>query len=376
MKYVLSFNSYKESLSAVELCDIAEKALKSVDSSAKVYKLPIGDGGDGTMQAMVSAGKGKIVKIKTVDPLFREIEAEYGLLNDGETAVIEMAKASGLALLSAKERDPLKTTTLGTGFLIKDAIARGCKEIIVGIGGSATTDGGLGVAQALGYRLMDENDEEIDPTGEGLMKLRKIIAPQKIDKIKIRVACDVDNPLYGNTGAAYVYAPQKGANRETVKILDSGLQNFAKIAKRDLGMDISRIPGAGAAGGLGAGLVLFAKGKLVSGVDLVLKTLDVEKYVKKADLVFSGEGAVDEQTAYGKAPAGIAKLAKKHGKPCLICAGAVKDGAEKLHSKGVSGIFSITPGPVSLDESMKNAGDYFYRLISELARFHLQSRKK
>lgn len=372
MVYTLAFNAFKESLSASDACYAAKLAIKKIDKRATIYCTPIADGGDGTMEALV-ASSGKKVPITVSDPLFRKIKTEYGIIDNGKTAVIEMASASGLALLSENERNPMKTTSLGTGEMIVDAISKGVEKIILGIGGSATTDGGLGVAKALGYTLLDKNGKEVMPTGEGMCTLAKISPPKNKISVKIQVACDVDNPLYGKKGAAFVYAPQKGANASMVKKLDSGLRNLSRVIERDLKKSVSEKKGSGAAGGMGAGLMAFTSATLKSGVKLVLDAANVEEYIKKSDIVFTGEGSVDSQTAYGKAPTGVAKLAKKYNKRCIIIAGSVKDGAENLHKKGVTTIFSIMRAPSSLKEAIANAEDNLTKTTSEVVRLILSS---
>lgn len=374
MTYTIAFNSFKESASAVELTRAAAAVIRQEDKKAVIHAVPIADGGDGTVEALVAACKGRLIDAHTVDPLFRKITAQYGMLPDG-TAVIEMAKASGLALIPAHERNPMRTTSLGTGLLIADAVKRGAKKIIVGVGGSATTDAGLGVAAALGYTLYDAAGSEVPPTGAGLPALARIVPPRERivpprERIaaKVIIASDVQNPLFGKKGAAYVYAPQKGANPAMVKLLDEGLVNVARIVKRDLHVDVSTVKGGGAAGGLGAGLIAFAGGRIQSGIDLVLELSGMEKKIASSDIVFTGEGAVDAQTAFGKAPAGVARLCKKHGVPCVVIAGAVKSGAEELYRHGVTSLFSIAPGPVTLEDSMKNACVYTARIIRSFVR--------
>ncbi|MEK6794515.1 MAG: glycerate kinase [Spirochaetota bacterium] len=367
MTYTIAFNSFKESASAIELTRAAAQAIRKEDRKAVIHAVPIADGGDGTVEALVAACKGRIVQARTVDPLFRKMTASYGMLPGG-TAVIEMAKASGLALLRREERDPLRTTTLGTGMLIMDAVKRGAKTIIVGIGGSATTDAGLGVASALGYRLLDNAGNDVSPTGAGLSTLARILPPRERITVKVIIASDVKNMLYGKNGAAYIYAPQKGASPDTVKALDKGLINAAKVIKRDLGIDVHSLKGGGAAGGLGAGLAAFAGGVMQSGIDMVLSQSGIEEKIQASDIVFTGEGAVDAQTVFGKAPHGVAVFCKKHGVPCIIIAGAVRDGAESLYKHGVTALFSIAPGPVTLEDSMKHTLNYTSRTVEAIVR--------
>ncbi|MBI4976698.1 MAG: glycerate kinase [Spirochaetes bacterium] len=368
MTYTLAFNSFKESLSAVELCRLGERAIRHADPRARVIRAPVGDGGDGTMEAMVAAAGERIIQIPALNPLFRPIQAPIGFIHNGRVAVIEMAKASGLALISARDRNPLKTTTFGTGLLMDAAMKRGAQEIILCIGGSATTDGGIGAAAALGFDFLDKTGCSIPLTGGGLASLDRIVPPKKRARVIVRAACDVRNPLYGKNGAAYVYGPQKGATPAMVKELEAGLRRFARIVQRDLGISVADREGAGAAGGFGAGIMAFFGGRLERGIDLVMRMSNLEQAIRRSDIVFTGEGAVDSQTVFGKAPAGVAALCKKHRVPCIVIAGGVNEGAEVLYRHGVTAMFSIAPGPVTLDNCMKNAASYFSRTMTAVTR--------
>lgn len=355
MRVLVAIDSFKGSLSSFELGNEIENGIKKIYSDAEVLKLPIADGGEGTVDALVEGTNGKFVILKVKNPLMREIEAKYGLMGDG-TAVIEMAQASGLPLLSIEERNPLKATTFGTGEMIKDAISKGCREFILGIGGSATNDAGTGMLNALGYKFFDRDGIEIFGCGENLSKIAKIdssCALKELKECKFSVACDVDNPFYGPKGAAEIYSRQKGATEEMVKTLDKGLKDFSDIIKKDLGKDISEVKGAGAAGGLGGGLMAFLDADLLPGIDIVLDKVELNEKLKDIDFVITGEGKLDHQTAMGKAPVGVAKRAKEMSIPVIALAGGVTDEAEETHSKGIDTYFSIINYPIDLKEAMK-----------------------
>ncbi|MCD6507748.1 glycerate kinase [Candidatus Poribacteria bacterium] len=355
MRIVIAPDSFKGSLTALEAANAIEEGLKRVFPKAEIVKVPMADGGEGTVQSLVDATGGRIVKKVVTGPLGDKVEAQFGILGDGRTAVIEMASASGLPLVPPDKRNPMVTTTYGTGELIKAALDMGCRRFIIGIGGSATNDGGGGMAQALGVKLLDKDGNDIPFGGGGLLKLDRIdisTLDPRIAESEIVVACDVDNPLTGPRGAARVYSPQKGATPEMVEILDKALERFAEAVKRDLGRDIKDVPGAGAAGGLGAGLMAFLNAKLQLGVDIVIEATGLEEKVKGADLVITGEGGIDSQTVYGKTPIGVAKVAKKFGIPVLAVAGGISDDASVVYEHGIDGLMSIIPRPITLDEAM------------------------
>lgn len=355
MKVVVAIDSFKGSLSSYDLGEAIEKGIRNVYLEGEVIKVPIADGGEGTVESLVQGTNGEFVVIDVHNPLMKKIKATYGVMGDG-TAVIEMAEASGLPLITKEERDPMKTTTYGTGELIKDAIEKGCRNFIVGIGGSATNDAGVGMLQALGYNFLDENKGNVGKGGEVLSKIRYIDDKNKIkelDQCNFLIACDVDNPFYGEKGAAEVYGRQKGATEEMVKLLDKGLRDFSKTIEKTMGIDISNLKGAGAAGGLGGGLVAFLNGKLAPGIDIVLEKVNLEKEMIDADFVITGEGRLDFQTAMGKAPVGVAKVAKKFDIPVIGLAGGVADEAIETHKKGIDSFFSIINYPITLEEAMK-----------------------
>lgn len=358
MKFVLAPDSFKESMTSKEACDAMERGIKKVINDAQCIKVPMADGGEGTVEALAYGSKGKIKKVFVTGPLGKhKVNASYGIFGDGKRAIIEMAEASGIRLVKRELRNPLITTTYGTGELILDAIDNGAKHIIIGIGGSATNDGGAGMLQALGGKLLDKEGNELGFGGVELLKLHKIdlsTLDSRIKDINFEVACDVTNPLIGENGASYIFGKQKGASKEDMKVLDKALTNYAEVIKRDLGIDVRYVEGAGAAGGLGAALLVFLNGKLKSGIELVIKHTELEEKLKDADYVFTGEGAIDSQTIYGKTPMGVAMVAKKHGVKTIAFAGKVGDGVENLYDIGIKSIFSIMREVESLDEALKN----------------------
>ena len=360
MKVVIAPDSFKGSLSAHEVAIAIQKGIKKVDSEIETILVPMADGGEGTVQSLIDATGGRLIELTVHDPLFRKINSFYGIMGDGVTAVIEMAAASGLALLAGGERNLLKTTTYGTGELIKDALNRGCRHFILGLGGSATNDGGCGMAQALGVRLLDVNGNEIGMGigGAGLSKIGSIDISDIDKRIKIAnfiAACDVDNPLCGVKGASAVYGPQKGATKDDIITLDNGLAHFAQIVNQRLGLDILNIPGAGAAGGLGAGAIGFLNAGLDHGVDIVAKATNLGEKMNNASLVITGEGYLDFQTAYGKTPFGVAQLANQKNIPVIAIAGGLGENYQSLYHKGFNGLFSILDKPMTLDEAIENA---------------------
>ncbi|MGL5377333.1 MAG: glycerate kinase family protein [Cetobacterium sp.] len=355
MKVVIAIDSFKGSLSSFELGEAIHEGIKNVYSNVEVLKVPIADGGEGTVSSLVEGTNGKFIKVVVNNPLMEKIEATYGIMGDG-TAVIEMAEASGLPLIPAEKRNPMKTTTYGTGEIIKDAILKGCREFIIGLGGSATNDAGLGMLQALGFKFLDENKKELGFGGEILSKVKFIDSTNKLKELnecKILVACDVDNPFYGSRGAAEIYSRQKGATEEMVVELDNGLKNLAEVIKLEMNTDISNLSGAGAAGGLGGGIVAFLNGKLCPGIDMILEKVELEKKLVGADFVITGEGRLDHQTAMGKAPVGVSKVAKKFNIPVIALAGGLTDDAIKTHEKGIDSFFSIINYPITLEDAMK-----------------------
>lgn len=356
MKIVISIDSLKGSLTSIEAANAIKKGILSVDNKSDVVIMPLADGGEGTVEALVQGMNGEEKVITVTGPINEKVNATYGILKETNTAIIEMAQASGLPLVPAELRNPLNTTTYGVGEIIKEAIEKGCRNFIVGIGGSATNDCGVGMLQALGFEFYDENNNLVGLGGKVLNQIKRINTENKLkelDECNFKIACDVNNPLYGENGAAYIYGPQKGATKEIVKELDKGLKNFAEVVKKDLGKDIAHIEGAGAAGGLGFGFLGFLNSKLELGIKIILDEIKLEEVVKDADLVITGEGRLDNQTAMGKAPIGVAKLAKKHGAKVIAIAGCTTPDAVKCNEEGIDAYFSIVNKVMTIDEAMK-----------------------
>ncbi len=354
-KIIIAPDSFKGSLTSAEVANAIELGIKRVAPNCEIVKVPIADGGDGTMDTLVSALGGKKIKIKVHDPLMRPIEAEYGLVKNGGTAVIEMATASGLTLLSKEEQNPSITTTFGTGEIINDALQRGCHTFLIGIGGSATNDAGIGMLKALGFRFLDKKGEECDVVGNALQSIYSIDetgVSSKVYEAQFTIASDVDNPFSGTNGAAYVYASQKGANNKMVEELDKGLESFRQLIIEKKGIDLNTISGAGAAGGLGGGFVAFLNAQLKPGIEMVLQTIDFENHLQNADFVVTGEGKLDIQTTMGKAASGILDAARKKNIPVIAIGGSVED-KEALLKRGFTSLFSTTPNGMSIEEAMQ-----------------------
>jgi len=352
---VLAPDSFKESMTAKQACEAMERGIKKASDKINCIHVPMADGGEGTMQALVDATNGKVYSIKVIGPLGNEVEAQYGILGDEETGVFEMASASGIHLVPLEKRNPLITTTYGTGQLIKACLDKGVRKLLIGIGGSATNDGGTGMIQALGGKLLDKAGNKIGYGGGELRKLSKIDLSDfdiRLSEILIDVACDVTNPLCGEKGAAKVFAMQKGADPEMIKILDNNLYHYSRIIKEQLGKDVLEVPGAGAAGGLGAGLMAFLNGNLKKGIDMVIEYSHLEEKIKEADMVWTGEGSIDFQTQYGKVPIGVAAAAKKYNKPVIALAGRVSDDIDILYEKGIDAVFGIMKGVTNLEEAL------------------------
>lgn len=373
MKVIIAPDSFKGCLSAKQAALAIERGIKKAVSnglSLETIKIPMADGGEGTVEAIIEAVGGNIISDAALDPLGKEIKAFYGVLPDN-TAVIEMAAASGLNLIDASERNPLRTTTYGTGQLILSGLKRGCQRFIIGIGGSATNDCGAGMAQALGVKLSDRDGHEIGFGGGELDKVAKIdlsTLHPSIKTAKFTIASDVKNPLCGPNGASYVYGPQKGATPDIVKILDNNLNHFAEVIKKDMGKDLLNVPGAGAAGGLGAGLLTFLNADIKSGIDIVMEVADFEAKIKNADYVITGEGATDFQSMFGKVPFGIAQVAKKWGKPVLCISGTLGTGYEKLYDVGITSLFSIVNKPMALDEAIQRGEELLEKVTENIFR--------
>ena len=369
MNILVAPDSFKDSLPAHEVSRIISKAISEVIPDATIRQIPISDGGEGLLKALVTPLQGTLVSLTVKDPLHRTIEASYGLIDQGQTAIIEMAKASGLELLSIEERNPLITSTYGTGQLIKDALDKGCTKIIIGLGGSATNDGGMGMIKALGGLFLDQHQQEIEEGGRALNTLYSIDLSgldKRLQHVEIICACDVSNPLTGPYGASYVYAKQKGASDNMLPILDSNLSNYAVVIKASLKKDLKHVPGTGAAGGTAIGLLAFLDATLTPGITLITELLQLEKHIKEAQLVVTGEGRIDAQTLHGKTIMGIASLAKKNSVPVLVFTGSIGPGISEIYDRGVTAIFSIVNKPMSLETAIKNATQLLHASVTNV----------
>jgi len=368
MKIIVAIDSFKGCLSSRELAEAAETGIRRAIPDAEVVKIPVADGGEGTVDALVEATGGRFRTVAVRGPLGELVEARYGILGDGQTAVIEMATASGLPLVPPALRDPRRTSTFGTGQLIADALDLGCRKFIVGIGGSATNDAGTGMLAALGWKFSAASGETLEPCGGNLARIARVDASgahPALHNAKFLVACDVDNPMYGPQGAAFIFARQKGADDTAIAELDAGLQNFAEVILHETGRDIALMPGAGAAGALGAGFLAFTNADLRPGIEIVLEQLAFDTLVRDARFVVTGEGRFDAQSLRGKTPIGIARATKKHGVPVIVLAGSVADDAVAAHEEGVAAFFSIMDAPMSLDTAMHP--DTAKRLVAKQA---------
>ena len=366
MKIVVAPDSFKGSVSALEAANAMEQGLRRVFPDAVIDKIPMADGGEGTVQSLVDATGGHLRTQRVLAPLGNEVDAQFGILADGETAVIEMAAASGLTLVAPHERNPLRTTTYGTGQLIHAALEAGCRRLIIGIGGSATNDGGVGMAEALGVRLLDTNGKQIPRGGEGLGQLASIDTTglhPVVAETETVVACDVNNPLTGRDGASHVYGPQKGATPKMIETLDAHLARFDEVLTQTLGKSFNDIPGAGAAGGLGAGLMAFLNAELRLGVNIMIDAVNLRERMKGAAIVFTGEGQLDFQTAFGKTPVGVAKVAKAENIPVIAIAGGIAEGAEAVYEAGIDAMLGIVQEPMELADAVADAS----RLIANTA---------
>ncbi len=379
MHFIAAPDKFKGSMTAPEAAEAITKGIKSVRPDLEVLQFPLSDGGEGLVQALTGGGKGRIINTSVTDPLGRLVEAQFGIMAAGNTAVIEMASASGLALLTEKEKNPALATTHGTGELVRAALDRGCRKIIIGIGGSATNDGGAGMARALGIELLDSTGRMLENGGLALQRLHRIdrsgLDP-RLQEVEILVACDVDNPLTGPAGASHVYGPQKGATPVLAAQLDSALAHYAAVIKKDLNLEVENIPGAGAAGGLGAGLLAFLRATLHPGIELVLSALDIEKHLDGCRLLFTGEGKLDAQTTRGKAPVGIARKAGLYNVPVVALAGSIEGDMSIFHREGISACFALADGPLSVEESIERGPLLLAAKTAELVRFWNISRAR
>ena len=360
MKIVIAPDSYKESLSALEVATAIEQGFREIWPDADYVKIPLADGGEGTVEAMVAATAGRLVHVDVTGPLGSNVQAFYGLSGDARSAFIEMAAASGLELVPPGSRNPLKTTSWGTGELIRHALDAGVEHIIIGIGGSATNDGGAGMVQALGARLLDEQNNDIVQGGMGLEALARIDISQldaRLAECRIEVACDVTNPLTGKEGASAVFGPQKGATPEVIARLDQALTNYEHLIDRDLNVEVLELAGGGAAGGMGAALYAFCGAQLRCGIEIVTDALHLDDCVADADLVVTGEGRIDSQTIHGKVPVGVANVAKRYNKPVIGIAGSLTPDVGVVHEHGIDAVFSVIFTICTLDEALDNASE-------------------
>lgn len=368
MRIAIAPDSFKGSMTAKKAATCIERGLKKVLSGVSIRKIPVADGGEGTARVIVEATNGRMLYRTVKGPRGEDVRAAFGITGDAGTAVVDMAAASGLALLQPCEHNPMVTTTYGTGELIRHALCTGVKKVLVGIGGSATNDGGMGMARALGVRFLDSRGNSI-PEGGGALKRLHHIDMSGLDpivgKATIEVACDVKNPLVGSNGASVVYGPQKGAKGRMVSELDKGLERLAVVVREspELGHDILSKPGTGAAGGLGGGLLAFLEAKLRSGVDVVIEAVHLPEKIRGCDLVITGEGRLDEQTAFGKTPAGVARVAKKQGIPVIAICGSIGSNARKVHRVGIAAYFSARQEPLKENELAKRGP----RMLTECA---------
>lgn len=371
MKIIISSDSYKSSLSSKEVGEVIKKGLCTVFDDTGILVIPVGDGGEGTVEALVDATNGEYYKIEVTAPLIGTVIASYGISGDGNTAFIEMASASGLNLTPIDKRNPYISTTYGTGELLKSALDKGVSKIIMCIGGSATNDGGIGLASALGVKFLDSEGGIISTDNKGIEDLDRIdisCIDKRLKDVEIIAACDVDNPLTGKNGASYIYGGQKGADLKMIEIMDQNLCKLASIIRRDVGIDVEHIAGAGAAGGLGAGLMAFCGAELKSGIDMVLDFLDFDQRIKGADLVITGEGMFDHQTLMNKAPIGIARRAKAQGIKVIGIAAVFNDKADILLENGFDAIFSVVSKLSSIDEALRNTEKNLLTLSKSIAR--------
>lgn len=355
MKVVIAIDSLKGSLSSMEAGAAIKEGILSVCDADVIVK-PLADGGEGTVEALLSGMGGKEINIDVTGPLGNKVSCTYGILEESKTAIIEMAEAAGLKLVPTELLNPLNTTTYGVGEVIKDAILRGCRDFIIGIGGSSTNDGGIGMLKALGYEFYDIDGKPVGPEGIELTRITGLStegAMKELKECRFKIACDVNNPLCGPFGASHIYGPQKGATPEIIEILDSGLKNYSEVVKKTLNKDHADYPGTGAAGGLGYAFLTFLDSKLESGISIILKEINLETDILDADYVITGEGRLDLQTAMGKAPIGVAKLAKKHGKKVIAFAGGTTEDAVKCNEEGIDAYFGILQLPMSVEKAME-----------------------
>ena len=371
MKIVIAPDSFKESLTAKQVCTAIETGFKRVFPNATYCSVPVADGGEGTVQSLVDATQGEILELSVTGPLGLPVKVFYGLLGDNsQTAAIEMAAASGLHHVPVESRDPKKTSSYGTGELIKAALDQGVKKIIIGLGGSATNDGGIGMLDALGIVFTDQNNNKIKTNGAGLHDIKNINVDgldPRLKQCEIMVACDVDNPLCGELGASHVFGTQKGATAEDIEYLDKGLKHYGKCIKQQFDIDVLNQAGAGAAGGMGAALLAFTGAQLKPGIELVLEAVQLKHYMQNTDLVLTGEGRIDHQTVFGKTPMGVAKIAKQFDIPVIGVAGSLGKNHQAVYECGIDAVFAAIPGVMSLQQAFADANNNLENLAENIA---------
>ncbi|EOY5685574.1 glycerate kinase [Vibrio cholerae] len=377
MKVVIAPDSFKESLTAKQVCDAIQAGLARVWHDAKFVVIPVADGGEGTVQSLVDATQGRLVEVKVMGPQGKRVEAFYGMLGDNQTAVIEMAAASGLHHVPLAQRDPKLTTSFGTGELIRHALDQGVTKLIIGLGGSATNDGGVGMLAALGARFTNADGDPIQLTGGGLHELTHIDLQDfdpRLQHCDILVACDVNNPLCGDKGASAVFGPQKGATPEDVQLLDGALRQFGLLTEKVTGKMVLESAGAGAAGGMGAALLAYTQARLRPGIEIVLETVQLAHQVSDADLVITGEGRIDSQTVHGKTPMGVAKVAKRFDVPVLALCGCTGDNYQAVYQCGIDAVFAAVPRAMSLEDALKESDFNLADLAENVARLWVLSK--
>jgi len=379
MKIVVAPDSFKGNLTSMEVADFVESGIRKADEAIEIVKIPVADGGEGSVAAMVAAAGGEIRAISVTGPLGEPVESFWGLLSDGRTAVIEMAAAAGLHLVPESLRNPMETTTWGVGQLLLDALNAGVARVIMCIGGSATNDAGTGMMQALGVRFLDSGGNLLGRGGKILADIHQVDISDldpRVSQTEMMAACDVTNPLFGPRGAAYVYAPQKGASPEMTRQLDEGLQCFSAALQQSLEIDVANVPGAGAAGGLGAALLAFCQARLMPGIDVVIEATDFAGKIRDADLLITGEGRTDGQTAFGKVPVGLAMVAKQYGVPVVCLSGGLAEGYEAIYAHGVDAAFSNVTDAMPLAQAMERSGPMLTQAAYAIVRLLLAFRKK
>ncbi|ENM5763412.1 glycerate kinase [Vibrio mimicus] len=377
MKVVIAPDSFKESLTAKQVCDAIQAGLARVWNDAKFVAIPVADGGEGTVQSLVDATQGRIVEVKVMGPQGKRVEAFYGMLGDNQTAVIEMAAASGLHHVPIAQRDPKLTTSFGTGELIRHALDQGVTKLIIGLGGSATNDGGVGMLAALGARFTNADGEPIQLTGGGLRELVNIDLSDfdpRLQHCDLLVACDVNNPLCGDKGASAVFGPQKGATLDDVRLLDGALQQFGLLTEKVTGKAVLQSAGAGAAGGMGAALLAYTHATLRPGIEIVLDTVQLAHQVSDADLVITGEGRIDSQTVHGKTPMGVAKVAKRFDVPVIALSGCTGENYQAVYQCGIDAVFAAVPRAMTLEDALKESDFNLADLAENVARLWVLSK--